>query len=58
MTEANEQLLDIEDITVSLSSDYELEQVMIREGIYGDGEVFKRYLVEVYDLKEGQVLVQ
>lgn len=58
LTEANEQLLDIEDITVSLSSDYELEQVMIREGIYGDGEVFKRYLVEVYDLKEGQVLVQ
>lgn len=58
LTEANEQLLDIEDITVSLSSDYELKQVMIREGIYGDGEVFKRYLVEVYDLKEGQVLVQ
>ena len=56
--DAKEQLLDIEDITVSLSSDYELEQVTIREGICGDGETLKSYLMEVYGLKEGQVLVQ
>lgn len=55
--EAKEKLLDIEDVTVSLNRDYELEQVIIREGLYGDGEMFRDYLVEVYGLKEGQVLV-
>ena len=56
--DAQEKLLDIERITVSLDSNYELEQVTIREGLYGDGEALKSYLIEVYGLKEGQVLVQ
>ena len=55
---AEEKQLDIADISVSLNSDYELEQVTIREGLYGDGEVLRRYLIEVYGLQEGQVLVQ
>ncbi|MDD7642698.1 MAG: stage III sporulation protein AF [bacterium] len=55
---AEEKLLDIEDITVSMNGDYELEQVIIREGLNGDGETLRSYLIEVYGLKEGQVLVQ
>ena len=58
LADAKEKLLDIERITVSLDSNYELEQVTIREGLYGDGEALKSYLIEVYGLKEGQVLVQ
>lgn len=58
LEDAKEKLLDIEDITVSLNGDYELEQVIIREGLYGDGETLRNYLIEVYGLKEGQVLVQ
>ena len=58
LADAKERLLDIERMTVSLDSNYELEQVTIREGLYGDGEALKSYLIEVYGLKEGQVLVQ
>ena len=58
LEDAKEKLLDIEDITVSLNGDYELEQVIIREGLYSDGETLRNYLIEVYGLKEGQVLVQ
>ena len=58
LEDAKEKLLDIEDVTVSLSGDYELDQVIIREGLYGDGETLRSYLIEVYGLKEGQVLVQ
>ena len=58
LADAKEKLLDIERITVSRDSNYELEQVTIREGLYGDGEALKSYLIEVYGLKEGQVLVQ
>lgn len=58
LADAKEKLLDIERITVSLDSNYELEQVTIREGLYGDGEALKSNLIEVYGLKEGQVLVQ
>lgn len=58
LEEAKEKLLDIEEITVSLNGNYEPEQVTIREGLYGDGEVLRRYLIEVYGLQEGQVLVQ
>ena len=55
---AKEKMLDIEAVTVSLNEEYEPEQVIIREGIYGDGETLRSYLVEVYGLGEGQVLVQ
>ena len=58
LEDAKEKLLDIEDVTVSLSGDYELDQVIIREGLYGDGETLQSYLIEVYGLKEGQVFVQ
>ena len=58
LADAKEKLLDIERITVSLDSNYELEQVTIREGLYGDGEALKSYLIEVYGLQEGQVLVE
>ena len=58
LEDAKEKLLDIEDVTVSLSGDYELDQVIIREGLYGDGETLRSYLIEVYGLKEGQVFVQ
>lgn len=58
LEEAQEKLLDIEDISVLLNSDYEPERVTIREGLPGDGETLKSYLIEVYGLKEGQVLVQ
>lgn len=58
LSDAKEKLLDIEDISVSLNANYELEQVTIREGLYGDGGTLKRYLIEVYGLEEGQVLVQ
>ena len=58
LEEAQEKLLDIEDISVSLNSDYEPERVTIREGLPGDGETLKSYLIEVYGLKEGQVFVQ
>ena len=56
--DAQEKLLDIEGISVSLNSDCELERVTIREGLTGDGEALRSYLIEVYGLKEGQVLVQ
>ena len=55
---AEEKQLDIADISVSLNSDYELEQVTIREGMPGDGETLRNYLMGVYGLGEGQVLVQ
>ena len=58
LEEAQEKLLDIEDISVLLNSDYEPERVTIREGLPGDGETLKSYLIEVYGLKEGQVFVQ
>lgn len=55
---AKEKLLDIESLTVSLNNDYELVQVTIREGLSGDGEELRTYLIRTYGLKEGQVLVQ
>lgn len=55
---ASEKLLDIDSLTVSLSDDYELVEVTIHEGLYGDGEELRTYLIETYGLKEGQVLVQ
>ena len=58
LEEAQDKLLDIEDISVLLNGDYEPERVEIREGLPGDGETLKSYLIEVYGLKEGQVFVQ
>ena len=58
LEEAQDKLLDIEDISVLLNGDYEPERVAIREGLPGDGETLKSYLIEVYGLKEGQVFVQ
>ena len=58
LEDAKEQLLDIEAVLVSLNSDYEPEQVTIREGLCGDGETLRSYLIEVYGLGEGQVHVQ
>ena len=55
---AKEKLLDIEAVTVSLNAEFEPEQVIIREGLYGDGEKLRSYLIDVYGLGEGQVLVQ
>lgn len=55
---AKGKLLDIEAVTVSLNAEYEPEQVIIREGLYGDGEKLRSYLIDVYGLGEGQVLVQ
>ena len=58
LEDAEKKLLDIEEVLVSLNGDYELEQVTIREGMSGDGETFRDYLVRVYGLEEGQVVVQ
>ena len=58
LEDAREKRLDIEEIAVTLNGDYELEQVIIREGMVGDGDTLKNYLTSVYGLKEGQVLVQ
>lgn len=58
MEYAGEKLLQIDSLSVSLNNDYELVQVTIREGFYGDGETLRTYLIETYGLKEGQVLVQ
>lgn len=58
LEDARDQLLDIENISVSLNGKYELEQVTIRERLTGDGETLQSYLIKVYGLKEGQVLVQ
>lgn len=58
LSDARENLLEIKDISVSLNEDYELVQVRIKEGLYGDGEALRVYLTEVYGLEEGQVLVQ
>lgn len=58
LADAKENLLDIKDISVSLNEDYELVCVRIKEGLYGDGELLRAQLIEVYGLEEGQVLVQ
>ena len=58
LEDAKDQLLDIKEISVSLNEEYELERVTIREGLYGDGETLRNYLIEVYGLKKGQVFVQ
>lgn len=58
LSDAKERQLEIKDISVSLSESYEIEQVKIREGLTGDGETFRAYLIEVYGLEEGQVIVQ
>lgn len=58
LEDARDQLLDIENISVSLNGKYELEQVTIRERLTGDGATLQSYLIKVYGLKEGQVLVQ
>lgn len=58
LEDARDQLLDIENISVSLNGKYELEQVTIRERLTGDGETLQSYLIKVYGLKEGQVFVQ
>lgn len=56
--DAQERLLEIRSISVSLNEDYTLRQVEICEGLYGDGERLREYLVSTYDLQEGQVTVQ
>lgn len=58
LEDARDQLLDIENISVSLNGKYELERVTIRERLTGDGETLQSYLIKVYGLKEGQVFVQ
>lgn len=58
LSEAAEHQLSIEEIDVSLNGDYGLRQVTIREGFYGDGEILRSYLIKVYGLEEGQVLVK
>ena len=58
LADANEKRLEIKRITVLLNVDYEPERVTIQEGICGDGETLKRYLMEVYGLEEGKVIVQ
>ena len=55
---AEEKQLVITDIIVTLNSDHGLEQVVIREGMPGDGETLRNYLIGVYGLGEGQVFVQ
>ena len=58
LEEADEQLLDIGQIRVSLDKDFELQSVAIQEGICGDGETMKQYLIRVYGVEEGKVIVQ
>ena len=58
LADARERLLQIQDISVSLNEDYEFDQIRIKEGLYGDGEELKGYLITVYGLEEGQVVVQ
>ena len=58
LADANEKRLDIKRITVLLNADYEPERVTIQEGICGDGETLRRYLIDVYGLEEGKVIVQ
>ena len=55
---AKEKLLDIADISVELNSDYELQRITIREGLTGDGETMRNYLIGVYGFEEGLVVVQ
>lgn len=58
LADAKERLLQIKDISVSLNEDYEFVRVRIKEGLYGDGEALRDYLVTVYGLEKGQVIVQ
>lgn len=58
LQEAKEQLLDIRQIKVSLNEDFELQKVTIREGIPGDGEMMKQYLLDAYEIEEGKVIVE
>ncbi len=58
LADAKKQLLQIKDISVSLNGDYEFAEVRIKEELYGDGEELKNYLMTVYGLEEGQVVVQ
>lgn len=55
---ANERLLQIDRITVTLDENDEPEQVRIEEKMTGDGEQLRDYICDVYGLQKGQVVVE
>lgn len=58
LTQAKEQQLVIRDISVTLDAQLSPQSVVIREGLHGDGSRLREYLVSVYGLEEGQVIVE
>jgi hypothetical protein len=58
LEDAKKEQLGIRAVEVSLNDAYEPRQVRILEENAGDGVRFRSYLMDVYQLEEGQVLVE